>query len=73
MLLSVKVKTNAKKNEVMCIGDGLFVVRTTVTPENGKANKCVIDLLSQYFRVPKGCISIIKGSLSHHKIIDIKQ
>ena len=73
MLISIKVKTNAKKNEVRCCDDNIFEVRTTATPEKGKANRCVIELLSQYFQVSKSSISIIAGANSHHKIINIQK
>lgn len=73
MIISVKVKTNAKKNDVICISNDTFEVKTTATPENGKANKSVVELLSQYFKVSKNSIVIIKGSRSHNKIIEIKQ
>ena len=73
MLISIKVKTNAKKNEVICVGDNIFEVRTTTSPEKGKANQCVIELLSKYFQISKSSISIIKGAKSHNKIIDIKK
>ena len=73
MLISIKVKTNAKKNEVICVGDNIFEVRTTTSPEKGKANRHVIELLSKYFKVSRSSISIIKGAKSHNKIIDIKK
>ena len=73
MMISVKVKTNAKKNDVICISNDTFEVKTTTTPENGKANKSVVELLSQYFKVSKNSIVILKGSRSHNKIIEIKQ
>lgn len=73
MLISIKVKTNAKKNEVICVGDNIFEVRTTASPEKGKANQRVIELLSKYFKVSRSGISIIRGVKSHNKIIDIKK
>lgn len=73
MLISIKVKTNAKKNEVKTICVDKLEVSTTATPEKGRANRCVIELLSKYFQVSKSSISIIKGSNSHNKIIDIKK
>ena len=72
MLVSVKVKTNTKSNKVIVVDDKSLEVRTTEKPEKGKANKCVIYLLSQYFKIAKSKISILKGINSHHKIINIQ-
>ena len=71
MLISIKVKTNAKKNGIKTICMNVLEVSTTATPEKGKANQCVIELLSKHFQVSKSSISIIRGANSHHKIIDI--
>ena len=73
MLISIKVKTNAKKNEVICVGDNIFEVRTTTSPEKGKANRHVIELLSKYFKVSRSGISIIRGVNSHNKVVDVQK
>lgn len=43
----------------------------TAVPENGKANKKLIELLSETMDVSRNRISIIKGEKSHEKIIVI--
>ena len=72
MQINVKVKTNAKKNEVIKLNDVNFNVHTTATPENGKANQSVIELLAKYLHVAKSNIQIIKGITSRNKTIIIK-
>ena len=71
MEIHVKVKTNARKNEVIKIDENNFEVYTTITPENGKANKSIIELLSKFLKIGKTKINIIKGSKSKNKIITI--
>jgi len=43
----------------------------TVVPEKGKANKKLIEILSETMNISKSRISIIKGDKSHDKIIEI--
>ena len=40
-------------------------------PVEGKANSRLITILSDYFNVPKSSITIVKGSLSKRKVIEI--
>jgi uncharacterized protein (TIGR00251 family) len=71
MLINVKVKPNARQNTVQKIDESNFVVFTTTTPEDGKANKSVIELLSDFFRIAKSKIIIIRGQTSKNKVIEI--
>jgi len=72
MKITIKVKTNAGRNEVVKVDDGNFEVKTTITPEDGKANVSVIEQLAKYFRVAKSKVSIIKGKTAHVKVVEIE-
>ena len=72
MKIKVKVKPNAKKNEVKKIEEGFYEIRVTVVPEKGKANKKVIELLSKELKVPKSRIKLIRGETSKEKIFEIE-
>jgi uncharacterized protein (TIGR00251 family) len=77
MKISLKVIPNAKQNEVVSDEVDLFGVRilkvkVSQPPEDGKANKAVIELLAEYFKVRKNAISIITGESSRNKIIEIE-
>lgn len=71
MKIRVKVKPNAKKEEIKKIEDDYFEIRVTVVPEKGKANKKVIEILSKYFKVPKSNITLLKGETSKEKLFEI--
>ena len=71
MKISVKVKPNARKNEVKQIDANNFVVSVSVPPVEGKANEKVIELLSEYFGKPKRNINILRGMTGKTKIVDI--
>ncbi len=67
---SVRVTPHAKQNKVVDAG-GVLRVYTTVAPENGRANSAVIELLSDYFDIPKSRINIIKGLTARDKVVTI--
>ena len=71
MFISIKVITNAAKNEIIKKGKGEFLVKVTATPERGKANKRVLECLAEYFNVSKADILIVKGKYNSKKIINI--
>jgi len=71
MKIVVKVKTNANKNEVIKIDNTNYNIYTTATPENGKANKSIIELLAKFLRIGKTKIKIISGLTSKNKTIEI--
>ena len=71
MQITIKIKTNAGRNEVVKISENSFEVKTTITPEDGKANASVIEQLAKYFRVAKSKVSIVKGKTTHVKVVEI--
>jgi uncharacterized protein len=70
MKISVKVKTNARTEEVT-LESGVYIVKTRAQPHEGKANEAVIRLLAGYFKKPKSAIRIVTGAASKNKIIEI--
>lgn len=71
MRITAKVKANSKIDGVDKTGEGMFHISVKAPAIDGKANKAVIELLSEYFNVPKNRIVIIKGRKSRVKSIDI--
>jgi len=53
--------------------DGGAEIRVSVTavPEDGKANRALIKLLSKLWGVPKSAITIVAGETDRHKILSI--
>ena len=73
MKITVAAKPNAKENSVERTGLDSYKVLTTATPEKGKANEKIIELLSDYLRVPKTSIKIIRGQKGNSKLIEIAE
>lgn len=55
------------------IDDNHFVVFVKERPEKGKANKAVIKILSDYFKVRQADVEISAGHTSGQKIIRIEK
>ena len=70
--LTVKVIANAKKNAIEFLDDGTVKLRISKAAVDGKANKEIIDFLSETFKRTKNQIIILRGEKSSHKVILIK-
>lgn len=70
MKVKVKISPNSKKAEVI-EEDSFLKVKVDTTPHKGKANKRLIEILSEYFLVSKSQLRILKGEFSKDKLIEI--
>ena len=70
MRVLVKVKPGAKLEKVISDGEGLLV-KVKEPPKEGKANRAVVRLLAEYFKVPQSSVKILSGSASKNKVIEI--
>lgn len=67
-IFDVKVITKASVDKIY-LENNIIKVKIREIPENGKANKAIIDLFSKTFKIPKKNIDIIKGLKSSNKTI----
>ncbi len=67
----VTVKPRAKKEEVRKTDDGEYIASVHAPPQGGKANEALIELLANYFSVPKTSVKIIRGQTGRRKLIEI--
>lgn len=74
-ILRVRVTPKAKSariiEDIAEDGSPYYRVYVTVVPEDGKANKAVIELLAKTLRVPKSALTITHGLTSRDKLIQI--
>lgn len=66
-----KASANRIKPEILADGSLLLRVYVTVVPEDGKANKAVIELLSDTLGIAKTRLRITHGLTDKHKTIRI--
>jgi len=69
-VIKVRVIPNAKRNKVSA-EIGRFKVYVTASAVNGKANKAMIKVLSDFFNIKNRNIRIIRGEKSREKVIEI--
>ena len=78
ILLRIKLTPKASINSI----EGLFQdengvfwlkVKVTTVPENGKANKALINLLSKALKIPKSDFSFVMGEIDRYKILSLKE
>jgi uncharacterized protein (TIGR00251 family) len=67
--LATRVTPNAGRNQITGYKDGVLQVKVAAPPEKGKANKALVDLLSDRLGIRKSSIDIIKGETSRNKVV----
>ena len=75
--LAVRLTPNAGRNsidgfETGADGEAYLKARVTAVPEDGKANKALILLLSKTYRIAKSSISFVTGETARKKILRIE-
>lgn len=70
MTVKVRVFPRARKAGVEPFGEGLKVYINEPAAE-GKANKKLIEVLADYYRVKKRNIKIIKGLKQRNKVVSV--
>lgn len=74
MHLRIKVNPRSQKSEVTDkLEDGTLKVSLKSPPENGKANKELIEVLAKHFKVKKSQVKLITGHTSQIKLIRIDE
>ncbi|MDR3143526.1 MAG: DUF167 domain-containing protein [Puniceicoccales bacterium] len=68
----LQVIPNASRNQVVSCADGMLKLKVQAPPENGRANRAVIELLTQYFGISKHAIRLISGEKSREKRVRIE-
>lgn len=70
MKIKVKVIPNSKTEEVVREGSE-FLVRVKEPAREGKANRAVVKLLADYFKVSRGSVVILSGFKNRNKVIEV--
>lgn len=70
MRLTVHVIPRSSRNSLIWEKETLKVHLTT-PPVDGAANEALIALLAQHLKLPKRAISIVQGTTSRQKVVEI--
>ena len=72
MLIKIKVFTNAKKEKIIKKSENNFEISVKEPAERNMANKRIIKLLQEYFKVYNN-VRIVSGHHSPSKIISLSK
>ena len=67
--LIIQVHSKAARNSVIRYENGVWHLKIAAPPVEGKANKALIEFLSDSLDIGKTFLSIDKGETSHRKIV----
>ena len=73
VLLHVRVQPKARANAVKGWHGAALRVSVTAAPEDGKANRAVIELLAETFDVAPSSIDLVRGAASRDKLFRLPQ
>ena len=73
MLVQVRVTTNAKTSSVTETGENALEVRVDERAVDGRANKRLLKILAEHYKVPRSSVTILRGAQSRDKIIEIQE
>lgn len=71
MKIRVRVKPNARKNEVAVLDDKSYIVHVAAPAVDGKANAKLVEVLAEYFGKRKRDVVIVRGEHGREKIIEV--
>lgn len=69
--IKVVAVTGAKKESLVKKSEDHFIISVKEKAERNLANEKIIELLADYFKVPKGRVRIVNGHRHPHKLIFI--
>ena len=71
MKVSVFVKPNSKKGDLVEVAPEGLIDFLRAKAEDGAANQALIKVLARHFGVGKNCVTIVAGQRSRHKIVEV--
>ncbi|HSI19741.1 MAG TPA: DUF167 domain-containing protein [Sphingomonas sp.] len=73
--LAIRATPNARADAVMLPPDGapaVLAIRTTATPENGRANEAILTLLAAALGRPRTALTLLRGATARDKLVRIE-
>ena len=69
--ISIKVQPNAGKNQVIGLTNDTWRIKIAAPPDKGKANKQLVEYLSEILEIKKDHVTVVQGYTSHNKLVCI--
>ncbi|MBU1177562.1 MAG: DUF167 domain-containing protein [Patescibacteria group bacterium] len=71
MLIKVKAYPQAGKQEIIKKENDSFEIWVKEKPIQGQANRAIITILTDYFKIPRENIKLVRGFKQRNKIFEI--
>ena len=71
MQISLQVKPNSNEDSVEVLTEFLFKIYVKAKPVRGKANKSIINVLSEFLEISPRQIAILRGTASNNKLVKL--
>ena len=71
MILKIKVYPKSSRQEVL-VKDGIIKVYIRTSPDKGKANDEVKEVVAKFYKTKKRLVKIIKGKTNRNKVLEIQ-
>jgi uncharacterized protein (TIGR00251 family) len=69
--ISIRIQPGAPKNAVVGLVNGIWKIRIAAPPVEGKANRELIEYLSEVLDIQKNNIAIVRGETGRDKVVAI--
>lgn len=69
--IKVRVVPRSSRNQMIGLEDGVYKIKLTSPPVDGKANKALREFLAKKLGLAKGSVEIISGERSRKKLVRI--
>jgi uncharacterized protein YggU (UPF0235/DUF167 family) len=73
--LAIRATPNARADGVTLPADGappVLAIRTTATPEDGRANEAILALLAAALGRPRSALTLLRGATARDKLVRIE-
>jgi len=65
------VTPNAREARVVKVSDDYFEIRVDERAVGGRANKRLLEILAEHFKIQKSRIPILKGTKTRNKLVQV--
>lgn len=70
--ITVRATPRSGRESIEPGAGGVFLVRVTAPPDDGKANAAVCRVVADAFGVPKSAVSVVRGHTARTKTLEIE-
>jgi uncharacterized protein len=67
LIVPIKVNPRASKTEIIGWQDGWLKIKVREPPEKGEANRAIVHLLAETFKLPQSKIILLRGANGRQK------